>query len=210
MRVFLFSVVTCLSASTAWANVPAAYLPCEGLGDGDACQFTGYGEGACVLDTLCDDHEVAGCPACDKCLLCGDPCRGLEPGGACVLSDGGEGTCARRTGCTDDVRFSFDECNHCLPNADTDCMLHAGGVGHWERHAGVCPVGGIPDDDLCWECMPGAGGQVPAESGGCSVGRVADRAAYGVWTLILAGVALGAWRGGRRGSGRDALGGGTE
>ncbi len=72
------------AAAPARANVPAAYLPCEGLGDGDACQFSGLGDGACVLDTLCADHEVAGCPDCDKCLLCGDPCRGLNPGDACA------------------------------------------------------------------------------------------------------------------------------
>jgi MYXO-CTERM domain-containing protein len=182
------------AATPARANVPAAYLPCEGLGDGDACQFSGLGDGACVLDTLCADHEVAGCPDCDKCLLCGDPCRGLNPGDACTLSDGGDGTCKRRAGCTDDVRFSFDECNHCLPHENADCALHQGGVGHWERHEGVCPVGGVPDDDLCWECMPGAGQSVKAESGGCSVGLAADRAAYGVWGLVAVALAVGARR----------------
>lgn len=184
-----------LAPGHARANVPAAYLPCEGLADGDACQFSGYGEGACVLDSLCTDSEVAGCPACDKCLLCGDPCRGLAPDDACTLPGGGDGTCKRRAGCTDDTRFSFDECNHCLPHENEDCMLYQGGVGHWERHAGACPVGGIPDDDLCWECMPGSGQSVAGESGGCSVGGMApaDAAAYGAWGLI----ALGLWRSGR-------------
>jgi hypothetical protein len=171
----------------ASANVPAAYLPCEGLSDGDACQFSGYGDGACVLDTLCADHVVAGCPACDKCLLCGDPCRGLAPGDGCDLPDGGEGRCKRRAGCTDDERFSFDECNHCLPLANADCRRHEGGVGHWERLSGECPVGGIPDDDLCWQCLPGSGQSVPAESGGCSQRGALrfDLAAGGAWGVIL-------------------------
>jgi hypothetical protein len=173
--------------SLASANVPAAYLPCEGLADGDACQFSGYGDGACVLDTLCADHVVAGCPACDKCLLCGDPCRGLAPGDTCDLPDGGEGRCKRRAGCTDDERFSFDECNHCLPLANEDCRRHEGGVGHWERLSGECPVGGIPDDDLCWQCLPGSGQSVPAEAGGCSQRGALrfDLAAGGVWAVIL-------------------------
>lgn len=200
MRRLAFAVIvsSTAAASSAHGNVPAAYLPCEGAKDGDACAFTGFGEGACVLDTLCDDPVVAGCPLCDKCLLCGDPCRGLAPGESCTLAEGGDGTCARRAGCTDDVRFSFDECNHCLPHENADCMLHAGGVGHWARHGGECPVGGIPDDDLCWECLPGAGGSVPAESGGCRVGRVADGAAYGLWGVMLAVLAAGASRRRRR------------
>ena len=167
------------------ANIAAAYLPCAGLADRADCRLPGgLGEGVCALDTLCDEPEVAACPECNRCLLCGDPCRALTPGAECAMPDGSDGECRQRAECTDDPRFSFDECNHCLPFEGDTCARFDGTAGHWERHGGECPAGGIPDDDLCWECLPGSGRAAKAASGGCAT-HPADGAAYGAWVLIL-------------------------
>ena len=133
MRPALLTLSLLIVAPAAWANVPAAYFPCEGLVDGDACEMTGYGEGACVLDTLCEDDIDPDSPW-NECLLCGDPCRGLPERAVCGLPDGTQGRCARGVGCEDEPRRSFDECIRCLPTLDASCKAADGsGVGHWEE-----------------------------------------------------------------------------
>ncbi len=190
---------TCI-CTAAHANVPAAYLPCEGAADGDDCQMSGR-SGACVLDTVCTDHVVLACTECDKCLLCGDPCRGLEPGDTCTMGDGTDGTCKHRAGCTDDPKYSFDECNHCLPHAQADCQMYEGGTGHWEQTSGAClGAADLPDDDLCWKCLPGPGESVKAKSGGCQSGRGLADGAAGVAWLLLAGLVVRELRRLRRGA----------
>jgi hypothetical protein len=69
-------------------------------------------------------------------------------------------------------------------------------------------VGGIPDDDLCWQCLPGSGQSVPGEAGGCAQrgATPADLAAGGAWGFILMLVALEARRRSprpHRGAGKD-------
>lgn len=97
--------------STAWANVPSAYLACAGAHEGDACTRVGPEYGSCVLDTLCSPNPDL---AVNNCLLCVDPCWGQAANTACVRRDGVPGVCALQDRCTDDPFKSFTECNRCV------------------------------------------------------------------------------------------------
>lgn len=97
--------------STAWANVPSAYLACAGANDGDACTRVGPEYGSCVLDTLCSPNPDL---AVNNCLLCVDPCWGQADNTACVRRDGAPGVCVLQDRCTDDPFKSFSECNRCV------------------------------------------------------------------------------------------------
>ena len=198
MRPALLTLSLLVVAPAARANVPAAYFPCEGLVDGDACEMTGYGEGTCVLDTLCEDDVDPDSPW-NECLLCGDPCRGLPERSVCGLPDGTKGFCGRGAGCEDEPRRSFDECNRCLPTLDASCKAADGsGVGHWEEveaPAECNQLGIIAAHGRCYLCKPGPGELTGALPVGCAQGRPAPSsggtlAAVGLWLLI----ALGLWR----------------
>ncbi len=177
------------------ANVPAAYIPCEGATDRDDCRLPGYGYGGCVLDTLCTD-DVGSASPFNECLLCGDPCRGLEMGSRCLLPDASLGLCHDKPDCEDDPERSFRECGRCVPTAEDDCFIHprhGEGVGHWDtvddcNQAGVVQVLGS-----CFLCLPGPGATVDKADSGCGQGRFKTFWALLAW-LPLIGLALREWR----------------
>ena len=100
-----------LFAAPAIANVPAAYLACEGAEPGDPCVQVGPQYGACVLDTLCTPDPNLNA---NNCLLCQDPCWASAPGSDCTRRDGTGGVCELQDQCTDDPTRSFSECNRCV------------------------------------------------------------------------------------------------
>ena len=187
-----------LAPSVAAANVPAAYFPCEGAADGDACDMTGFGRGACVLDTLCTDDTAEDSPW-NECLLCGDPCRGLPEGARCTLPDTTDGVCTRGPECVADPRRSFDVCNRCRPTDGEACKRPQGdGVGHWARVEGdACNrLGVVALFGECWLCAPGPGALVPPAPGGCAQSTSPHASPAGwvgaaaLWALVV----LGLWR----------------
>lgn len=186
-----------LVPTLAIANVPAAYFPCEGAAEGDACDMTGFGRGACVLDTLCMDDTAEDSPW-NECLLCGDPCRGLDDGALCTLPDTTEGVCTRGAACEPDPRRSFDVCNRCLPTEGDACRRPNGdGVGHWAAVSGdACnQLGVVAAFGQCWQCASGPGSLVPPAPGGCAQ-RAASTATLGSLgaALLWGCVAVGLWR----------------
>lgn len=117
----------------AAANVPAAYLACEGKADGDTCRYFGGLYGACIQDSACalppDEDGV------DRCIVCQDPCHDLPVGAECLQDDGGSpGVCQIQPQCTDDPETAFDECRYCFPPGSTP---EAG-----EKDDGGCTAGG--------------------------------------------------------------------
>ena len=100
-----------LSTAPAWANVPAAYLACDGAAEGDPCVRVGPQYGKCVRDTLCTPDPAN---PVDICLLCVDPCWDQDEATECVRRDGTAGVCETQGQCTDDPEKSFLECNRCV------------------------------------------------------------------------------------------------
>ena len=101
-----------ITISHAWANIPAAYLACEGANPKEACVITGPQYGACLRDTLCQDPEET---AVDECLLCVDACWDLTEGSLCIRPwTGEEGRCEAQAQCTDKPETSFLECMRCI------------------------------------------------------------------------------------------------
>lgn len=99
-------------AGPAAANVPAAYIACDGIDEGGNCSLPGPRYGVCVRDTLCADDAATDE---DDCLLCVDPCWGTdEAGGYCVQITGEDGVCQPQDRCTDKPETSFRECNRCV------------------------------------------------------------------------------------------------
>ena len=99
-------------ASTAWGNLPAAYLACEGAETGSACTLTGPQYGTCTRDTLCEDPPET---PVNECILCVDDCWGRPVGEPCLRRWTGEpGVCVPQSDCTDKVETSFQECNRCV------------------------------------------------------------------------------------------------
>lgn len=97
---------------TAGANVPAAYLACDGKVEGDPCRLVGPSYGSCVRDTLCEDTAEI---EADECLLCVDPCWGKLDGDPCLRTiDNSPGVCELQDRCTDKPETSFLECNRCV------------------------------------------------------------------------------------------------
>lgn len=124
-----------LCATPALANVPAAYLACDGKAEGDPCRLVGPAYGACVLDTLCEDTPEV---EANECLLCVDPCWGLPSGEACQRTiDNSPGVCELQDRCTDKAETSFTECNRCVDGSvapgdggdDGGCALSPRGGG---------------------------------------------------------------------------------
>ena len=105
---FIFS----LSITGAWANIPAAYLACEGAENKDPCALPGPQYGVCVLDTLCEDPPET---AVNECMICVDECWDSEDGLSCIRPWTGEvGVCETQSQCTDKPETSFEECRRCV------------------------------------------------------------------------------------------------
>jgi MYXO-CTERM domain-containing protein len=108
----MLRLLTALLLTTpAWANVPAAYLACDGAAEGDPCVQVGPQYGKCIRDTLCTPDPTADV---DICLLCVDPCWDQAAATECVRRDGTAGVCVTQDQCTDDATKSFLECNRCV------------------------------------------------------------------------------------------------
>ncbi len=96
----------------AYANIPSAYLACEGAELGDRCSMPGPQYGTCTRDTLCTDPSET---MINECILCVDDCWNLEEGKACTRRfTGTSGVCQLQDLCTDKVETSFQECNRCV------------------------------------------------------------------------------------------------
>ena len=94
------------------ANLPAAYLACEGAEPGSPCTLTGPQYGTCTRDTLCEDPPET---PVNECVLCVDDCWSREEGASCLRRWTGEaGFCVAQEACTDKVETSFQECNRCV------------------------------------------------------------------------------------------------
>ena len=105
-------LLSLITMSRGYANIPAAYLACEDAEPGVACVMTGPQYGACILDTLCTDPEET---FVNGCLLCVDECWNGQEGQRCIRPwTGEEGECELQTQCTDRVETSFLECMRCV------------------------------------------------------------------------------------------------
>ena len=126
------------SASDALANIPAAYLACEGAPEGSACSLPGPQFGVCVRDTLCVDSEIT---AVDECVLCVDGCWADVDGASCVRPwSGEEGVCETQDRCTDRIETSFEECRRCvrLPEPEPDDLGLTGERAPMDTRAHGC------------------------------------------------------------------------
>jgi hypothetical protein len=95
-----------------YANIPAAYLACEGALEKETCALPGPQYGVCVTDTLCRDPAET---SVNECMICVDECWASEDGLACVRPWTGElGVCESQDRCTDKVETSFEECRRCI------------------------------------------------------------------------------------------------
>lgn len=107
-----------VSESVVLANIPAAYLACEGAPEGSDCSLPGPQFGVCVRDTLCVDLEQT---AVDECVLCVDGCWAGRDGESCVRPwTGEEGICETQDRCTDRLETSFEECRRCVSLSSID------------------------------------------------------------------------------------------
>ena len=103
---------TACAWTDAWANIPAAYLACEGAELREPCVMTGPQYGVCLQDTLCEDPPET---PVNECVLCVDACWGQEEGTSCVRPwTGEEGVCEAQERCTDREETSFQECMRCV------------------------------------------------------------------------------------------------
>lgn len=94
------------------ANIPTAYLACEGANVGDRCSLPGPEYGTCTRDTLCEDPSDT---KINECVLCVDDCWSLENGDACTRRfTGTPGVCQIQMQCTDKIETSFKECQRCV------------------------------------------------------------------------------------------------
>lgn len=94
------------------ANIPTAYLACEGANIGDRCSLPGPEYGTCTRDTLCVDPPDT---KINECVLCVDDCWALVDGDACTRRfTGTPGICQTQMQCTDKEATSFKECQRCV------------------------------------------------------------------------------------------------
>ena len=94
------------------ANIPAAYLACEGAEEGADCALPGPQYGVCTRDTFCVDPPTT---SVNECILCVDSCWSNDEGASCVRPWTGEaGICEDQQRCTDKVETSFLECRRCV------------------------------------------------------------------------------------------------
>ena len=88
-----------ISLPFALANIPAAYLACEGAEDQAPCALPGPQYGVCIRDTLCDDPPET---SVNECVICVDECWASQDGAECVRPWTGElGVCESQDRCTD-------------------------------------------------------------------------------------------------------------
>ena len=104
--------VSAMLSPAVYANIPAAYLACEGAELREDCVMTGPQYGVCLRDTLCEDPPET---EVNECVLCVDACWGQEEGTSCVRPwTGEEGVCEAQEQCTDREETSFQECMRCV------------------------------------------------------------------------------------------------
>lgn len=130
--------VSALSAlcglNLAHANIPAAYLACEGAALRESCVMTGPQYGVCLRDTLCEDPQET---PVNECVLCVDACWDQDEGTSCVRPwTGEEGVCEAQERCTDREETSFQECMRCVELSEP---VSSGG----EEGCAGAPMGGI-------------------------------------------------------------------
>lgn len=117
LLLFSFLCVFHVFPSSSLANIPAAYLACDGAEEGEACLLAGPQFGICTRDTLCKDIEET---SVNECMLCVDGCWSAEPGDLCVRPWTGEkGICEDQDRCTDKIETSFLECRRCVEGVPT-------------------------------------------------------------------------------------------
>ena len=98
--------------SIAYANIPAAYLACEGAMEKAPCSLPGPQFGVCVRDTLCSDPSET---SVNECMICVDECWASVDGAGCIRPwTGEEGVCESQDRCTDKPETSFEECRRCV------------------------------------------------------------------------------------------------
>ncbi len=98
--------------SVVYANIPAAYLACEGAEERAPCALPGPQYGVCITDTLCTDPPET---SVNECVICVDECWASQDGLACVRPWTGEmGVCESQDRCTDKPETSFEECRRCV------------------------------------------------------------------------------------------------
>ncbi len=118
-RSLLLHLLGCLSFlggvslfSVSFANIPAAYLACEGAEERAPCSLPGPQYGVCIRDTLCTDPPET---SVNECVICVDECWASEDGLECIRPWTGEyGVCESQERCTDKLETSFDECRRCV------------------------------------------------------------------------------------------------
>jgi hypothetical protein len=94
------------------ANIPTAYLACEGANVGDRCSLPGPEYGTCTRDTLCEDPPDT---KINECVLCVDDCWSLANADPCTRRfTGTPGICQIQMQCTDKIETSFKECQRCV------------------------------------------------------------------------------------------------
>ena len=99
------------------ANIPAAYLACEGAEERSNCSLPGPQFGVCIRDVLCEDIEET---SVDECVLCVDGCWAGRDGDDCIRPWTGEmGICETQDRCTDPPETSFEECRRCVLPLDS-------------------------------------------------------------------------------------------
>ena len=107
---FIYSLT--LDLRPLLANIPTAYLACEGANVGDRCSLPGPEYGTCTRDTLCVDPPDT---KINECVLCVDDCWALIEGDSCTRRfTGTPGICQTQMQCTDKEATSFKECQRCV------------------------------------------------------------------------------------------------
>ena len=114
----LIHILLCLyaiifsSTSACLANIPAAYLACEGAEERAPCALPGPQYGVCITDTLCTDPPET---SVNECVICVDECWASRDGLECIRPWTGElGVCESQERCTDKPETSFEECRRCV------------------------------------------------------------------------------------------------
>lgn len=109
---FCLIAIICGYAQVIFANIPAAYLACEGAAERAPCALPGPQYGVCITDTLCTDPPET---SVNECVICVDECWASQDGLECVRPWTGElGVCESQDRCTDKPETSFEECRRCV------------------------------------------------------------------------------------------------
>ena len=109
---FCLIAVLCGYTQISFANIPAAYLACEGAEERAPCALPGPQYGVCITDTLCTDPPET---SVNECVICVDECWASQDGLECIRPWTGElGVCESQDRCTDKPETSFEECRRCV------------------------------------------------------------------------------------------------